>query len=367
MASSASAPPGHTPPIKLAQSLRHLIQRTYQPSFRITIADDAYSYKIAQYHCDPDDMFSNFIVFANKMSDLRQTPFTLPQVMVLIRLIDNSLVDMVYGSNLIENAGCSPRWLTEKISGLIFHGQEVPEEIDETGEEYEVIKQYLERSQLPADTAAIAKSRREIVQHAKAAAYMIDELVMKDQDLSEEIIRQTHSILTHRIDAPGTPWSEYSGVYRTQEVSAGLQSFPHPTVVPYKMKSMILDFKSELKQAEKTRNIDPIAFASKYAQKFVNIHPFIDGNGRTCRLILNALLLKYGCCLVCIGKQEFDRLIYRRVAANGSVLETMYEDAEEDEKPQPYKELASFVLHHVRNSMRILATDVEQAGWRRTG
>lgn len=331
----------------------------------MAMASGAYDYKITQYDFDPDETFSKVITLAKKMSDLRQTRFTISQMMDLESHILQSLADMVYGSNQIENAGSSC-WLTHKICQAVFCGQGAPDEISEADEEYSALKRYLEHSQTTVDPSAIMKSRREVVQHAKAAVYMINELVICNQELSEDIILKAHSILTHKIDAAGTPWMEYSGIYRTDEVRAGLHAFPQPALVPYKMKSMILEFKSDIKQAEKTGTIDPISLASKYAQKFVNIHPFIDGNGRMCRLILNSLLLKYGAYVVSIGTEDSDCLAYLTVAANGSALEAMYEDAEDDEKPQTHKELASFVLCRVEDSMGSLVRHIEQrAGWPR--
>jgi len=113
------------------------------------------------------------------------------------------------------------------------------------------------------------------------------------------------------------------------------------------MHGLIYDLNCDLRQAVKTGAIDPVALATKYAHVFVNIHPFIDGNGRMCRLILNSMLLKFGSFIVCLGEQENDRLTYLDIAANASMLEVMYEDAEEEEKPKLHKELASFVLEHV--------------------
>lgn len=119
---------------------------------------------------------------------------------------------------------------------------------------------------------------------------------------------------------------------------------------------MIRELKSDLKEAIKRGTIDPIAIASKYANIFVNIHPFIDGNGRICRLILNSILLKLGSFLVCIGEKEEDRSLYMEVACSASALEDMYGDRDEDEKPVMHKELGSFVMSHVKKSMRKLVT-----------
>jgi len=54
---------------------------------------------------------------------------------------------------------------------------------------------------------------------------------------------------------------------------------------------------------------DPVALAAKYCHMFVNIiHPFVNGNGRMCRLILNALLLKsMGGSLPAFGQDNGDR------------------------------------------------------------
>lgn len=123
---------------------------------------------------------------------------------------------------------------------------------------------------------------------------------------------------------------------------------------------MIRDLESDLKDAFKTGTIDPIAIASKYTHIFVNIHPFIDGNGRMCRLILNSILLKLGSFLVCIGDNEQDRSLYLDVACNTSALEDMYEDRYEEEKPVMHKELGSFVMSHVNESMRKLVTTMLQ-------
>lgn len=144
------------------------------------------------------------------------------------------------------------------------------------------MKEKLRHNNLPANTSAVLRSRREIVQHAKAASFIMTELCVRDQDLSEKIILQTHNILTYKVDSNDTPWEEYSGMYRKDDVCAGFHRFPNPILVPYKMKAMVRELESDLKIAIENGTIDPIGLASKYTHIFVNIHPFIDGNGRIC-------------------------------------------------------------------------------------
>ena len=359
--------------INLAKSLRQYMQSTLhigrgtvsprslrgiQAQFTIAM-DDAYDFKIGANDFDPDTIFPEIITLEKQLSAVLQRQFTPVQETAFEAHILQCLAGMVYGSNMIERAG-NGRDITLKLCMAIFRGEEIPEDIGETEEEFLELKKNLLRNNLPANTSAVLRSRREIVQHAKAASFIMSQLCIRDQDLSEEVILQTHQILTYEVDATTTPWKEYSGIYRTDEVSAGLHHFPHHSLVPNKMKAMIRELESDLKEAINKGTIDPIAIATKYTHIFVNIHPFIDGNGRMCRLILNSILLKLGSFLVCIGDKEGDRSLYMDIACNGGALEDMYEDRYEEEKPVMYKELGSFVMSHVKKSMRKLVTTILQ-------
>jgi len=66
----------------------------------------------------------------------------------------------------------------------------------------------------------------------------------------------------------------------------------------------------ELVEAEVTGQLDPFYLAAKASSVFVNIHPFLDGNGRTSRLILNAILLRYPGCVAPIGEHNNVRKEY---------------------------------------------------------
>lgn len=317
-------------------------QQEVPRSFFFKMSPSSYSEKIGQESFDPTATYaevatSSIRLFKGTRCNIGQT--------ALERHILDSLTGMVYGSNMIPNKG-SDLIVTEKLCCEIFNGHRItlPAELD--GVLY------------PA-----SRENMEVVQHAKAAVYIINQLCMGGQDLSEDIILQTHRFLTEGMgagDGVATPWEEYSGKYRTREVHSGFHSFHLSTDVPRLMKRMICDLKSDLKAMKDTGAVDPIALASKYAHIYCNIHPFADGNSRMKLLILNALLFKYGNFLVCVGQRGEDRSIYAAVVANGMALEEMYEDAEQEEKPLLYTELASFVLRHVRDSMKDLIGDMSQ-------
>jgi Fic family protein len=157
----------------------------------------------------------------------------------------------------------------------------------------------------------IIRRQREVVQHALALQYITVEVVAKDHLLSEEIIFETHRILTHMIDAPGgMPWTEYSGRYRNVHVHAGNTNFVTPHFIPHKMRELIQEFNSDIREAEHDKVLDPFMLAAKYCNDFVMIHPFVDGNGRMCRLILNAILLRYAGVVVALGEHDESREEY---------------------------------------------------------
>lgn len=136
-------------------------------------------------------------------------------------------------------------------------------------------------------------------------------MVVKERLLSEDIIRETHRILTEKIDASGgTPWRKYSGRYRHIHVYAGSTNFVTPKFVPKEMRELIWEFNSNIQEAEQNKTLDPFTLAAKYCNDFVLIHPFVDGNGRVCRLILNAILLRYAGVVVALGEHDESRKEY---------------------------------------------------------
>ena len=324
-----------------------------EQSFTIAM-DGAYDYNVLG-DIDPDDLHEELQAYTAELSKMVQS-LSPGETSKLDDHFVDTLSRMVFSSNMIENAG-SGLDVTLKICQAIFRGEEVPDEITNRDSDYECLKKELIRKNLPHGTECILRSRREIVQHAKATSYIMNQICLRGCDLSEEIILETHRILTYKVDTEqGMSWTQYSGVYRQWPVCTGLHSFMDYPQVPGAMRAMIASIKKDLEIAVECGEIDPIALSAKYCHQFVNIHPFLDGNGRTCRLILNALLLKYGNVLVCIGEQGDDRSEYMGIASAASYNEGSQQedldDIDEDMKPKYHKGLASLTLRHARDSMR---------------
>lgn len=139
------------------------------------------------------------------------------------------------------------------------------------------------------------KDHLEAKDHHAALEYLYD-LLDKDKKntISELLIRNLHQMIIQETD------KEWAGRYRNANVIIGGAKHTPPDAlqVPQKMRDLINWLKS---QKDKTNIIELSALLH---HKFVNIHPFFDGNGRTARLIMNLLLMQAGYPLVIILKND---------------------------------------------------------------
>jgi len=159
------------------------MQSTFCPgkgNFTIAI-DDAYDYPIQHEDFDPEEVFSEVVALSDELSEVFQR-LTPDQEAAFEDHILHCLIRMVHGSNSIEKAGTDLS-ITMKLCMAIFCGDGIPDET--TDEEFFALKQFLMHKSLPANTAAVLRSRREVIQHAKAASYIINQLCLCGCDLTE--------------------------------------------------------------------------------------------------------------------------------------------------------------------------------------
>lgn len=126
---------------------------------------------------------------------------------------------------------------------------------------------------------------------------LIVALAAKDEPLTEKTIKDIHSLVLMN-DAGNR------GVYRGVPVRiiGAEHTPPQPYLVPVQMEQLI----SEYEQLKQQKHI--IEAVAEFHLRFEGIHPFIDGNGRTGRLILNLELIKAG--LLPVNVKFTDRLKY---------------------------------------------------------
>lgn len=226
---SSIGPKDSTSPVNIAKSIREKMQEAIFPNATVRIHSrkfrpaDGYDYNLLGDEFDPDDLYDEMLKHNQVLAESLQSANPADNTS---NIVDEFMLDvlskMIFGSNYIEQAGAGLD-ITLKLCHAIFHGETVPDEITERDPEYQALKEDLARQGLPAGTPAIIRSRREVVQHARAASYILNETYLKENDLTEGIILETHRILTHKVDTEdGYPWAQYSGIYRTVPVTSRL-------------------------------------------------------------------------------------------------------------------------------------------------
>ena len=122
----------------------------------------------------------------------------------------------------------------------------------------------------------------EAVGHAKAYDYIYQ--ITEKEGLTEEDILSLHRLFYQQIDP------EKAGQYRNVKVyiSGSRYAVSAVSKIPAEMQKLVKWYN----QSEK--KLHPVELASELHKRFVFIHPFIDGNGRMARLLMNLSLLRHG-------------------------------------------------------------------------
>lgn len=172
----------------------------------------------------------------------------------------------------------------------------------------------------------------EVTNHQKAYEYM-KKCIFEDKNLDENIVKDIHQILMENIIA--------GGIYRSVNVyiSGASHEPPNSRDMYEQIKFLYFDLKNK-------EIIDPIELAAWTHAEFVRIHPFIDGNGRTSRLIMNYQLMKNNLLPVSVPKelkyeyiQALDKYATTRNVSDFKGFIEKLEEAELDRYIQAIKDL----------------------------
>lgn len=182
-----------------------------------------------------------------KLDTLRPLPSSL-----VARLKKQMIIEYTYNSNAIEGNTLTLRETQLIIEeGMTVGGKSITETLE-------------------------AKNHPEAIK-------FVERLVDAKSELTEEVTLQLHKLIMSNI-------TEDAGHYRTTGVKiTGATFMPPPSS---QVKPRIDELLKWLR--ENPDELTPIELAAVFHHRFVQIHPFSEGNGRTARLLMNALLMKAG-------------------------------------------------------------------------
>ena len=129
----------------------------------------------------------------------------------------------------------------------------------------------------------VLREHFEVINHRDAILY-VEDIIKKEEPFSEWQIRNINQLILKNID------DENAGRYRQQNVliSGATTNPPDYTLLHEKMAQFIDWYNME------AHTLHPVERAAKVHADFVDIHPFVDGNGCTSRLLMNLEFMKSG-------------------------------------------------------------------------
>ncbi len=139
------------------------------------------------------------------------------------------------------------------------------------------------------------KSLREIYEvtnHKKAFDYILN----YKGDITKEFILKLHELVV--LNTLRQDLMSQIGRYRTVQVFIGMSLPPKPQDVPDKMGGLLRWYSSNKKI------LHPLVLASHFHAEFEKIHPFVDGNGRVGRLLMNFIMRKNRLPMINIPKKR---------------------------------------------------------------
>ena len=139
----------------------------------------------------------------------------------------------------------------------------------------------------------------EAINHKDAIDY-IKEIAQNDIELSEKVVKDIHALILRGID------KENAGTYR--RVPVLISGARHVPPQPYLIEKLMEEY-FEFYETHKN-TLHPVILSAEMHERLVSIHPFIDGNGRTSRLVMNLLLIRNGYPIANIKGDTTSRLQY---------------------------------------------------------
>ena len=136
------------------------------------------------------------------------------------------------------------------------------------------------------------KEHLEAINHEQAILFL-DDLIKDKEPISEWNIKNIHGLVLKEID------DDNAGKYRNENVKikGATHIPPDYLIVPELMENLVLNY-------ENWDKYHPIIRAALLHGELVKIHPFVDGNGRTSRLVMNLSLMNSGYLPVIVKKDK---------------------------------------------------------------
>lgn len=168
----------------------------------------------------------------------------------------------------------------------------------------------------------------EAINHSEAIELLYD-LVGQRERFTKRTVMLLHGLILRGIN------KKYAGIYR--DVPVRISGAAHVPPQPFLVDKLMEDYFTYYTIHHS--RIHPVILAAEMHERLVSIHPFIDGNGRTARLVMNLILVMHGFPIAILKGGNADRQKYYRAL----------EDVQVNDSPSAFYEL---VIEALTESIR---------------
>jgi len=139
----------------------------------------------------------------------------------------------------------------------------------------------------------------EAINHYEAINFIRD-LIKSDEPFNLHNLLSIHGLILQGIDRPNAG--------RFRQVPVMISGSQHTPPQPWQIDKLMEDY--FLFYQKNRESLHPVILAAELHERLATIHPFIDGNGRTARLVMNLILLQSGYPIANISGETNARLAY---------------------------------------------------------
>ncbi|TDA29421.1 MAG: Fic family protein, partial [Hadesarchaea archaeon] len=200
--------------------------------------------------------------------------------------INNALLEIERARGFLEAAELKEEWIKEMQSRALILESHHSTHIEGT----QLTLEQSERILTGKPAGEVRPDDRQELLNYREAMDFVSKYLNEKSEITEELIREIHRTLVKEVRGGTLEPGGYRKVQNyvvnslTGEV---IYTPPPPEKVPALMKELVEWLNSE-------KDIHPVLVAGIAQYKFVEIHPFLDGNGRTARVLCTLLLYKNG-------------------------------------------------------------------------
>jgi len=210
--------------------------------------------------------------------------------------INKALVEIERVRGFLDAVQLKDEWIADMQKNALILESHHSTHIEGTALTFEQARGILEGKKVKGINQ---DDEKELLNYKKAMNF-VSKYLGKDNPITEGIIRELHKILVNGVRGGQADPSNYRKIQnyvvnsRTREV---IYTPPTPLDVPYLMQEFVEWINSTYLRrgfGRHSEDLSPILGAGISQFQFVHIHPFIDGNGRTARLLSTLILYKTG-------------------------------------------------------------------------